>query len=58
MYAKNLPIAPKFDYPYQEQQRYSGSFTSSKSPEPLKAIPEETLKKLEEGARMLETAKR
>jgi hypothetical protein len=48
MYSKNLPIPPKFDYPYQQQQRYSGSFIVSKAPPIPKELGAETLRELEE----------
>lgn len=58
MYAKNLPVPPKFDFPYQEQQRYSGSVTTQKQPQLPKLLSAETLKRLEEGVKNLETVKR
>lgn len=58
MYAKNLPVAPKFDYPYQEQQRYSGSFTTTKQAEPPKPLSHDTLSQLAESVKRLETTKR
>ena len=53
MYAKNLPIPPKFDYPFQQQQRYSGAFIISDNPQPPKELPAETLQKIEETVRRM-----
>ena len=57
MYAKILPTPPKFDYPYQQQQRYSGSFVVASSPPPTKELSAQMLKDLEETARTLKSPK-
>ena len=46
MYAKSLPTPPKFNYPYQEQQRCSGSFVTSETRVQPEALPKETLDKI------------
>lgn len=56
MYAKNATIPPKFDYPYQSQQRYSGSFIYAPDPTPPKALPKDTLEAITESAKRLTPA--
>lgn len=58
MYSKNLPVPPKFDYPYQQQQRYSGSFIISEDAPKPKKLAAKTLKELEKTAEKLEAAKK
>lgn len=57
MYAKNQPVPPKFDYPYQEQQRYSGSFVSPKTPEVPRTLSADTIAKIAETVKRLEAEK-
>jgi hypothetical protein len=58
MYSKNLPIPPKFDYPYQQQQRYSGSFVTSEDAQKPAKLADRTLSELEKTFEKLEAAKR
>lgn len=55
MYAKNQPVPQKFDFPYQKQQRYSGSFVT-KGHKPLEPLSHDELAKIEETAKKLEEA--
>lgn len=54
MYAKNLPSPPKFNFPYQQQQRYSGSFVVTDAPEKRECLSEDTLRKISASAKKLE----
>ena len=54
MYAKNLPIPPKFDYPYQEQQRYSGALVISSHQVPGTQFSDETKKTIGKIVNLLE----
>lgn len=54
MYAKNLPTPPKFNFPYQQQQRYSGALVIVASSDREDRLSQDTIKKLEEAARKLE----
>lgn len=56
MYAKNLPIPPKFNFPYQQQQRYSGSFVVVSQADRQPGLSEDTIRKIEETAKKLEAA--
>jgi len=58
MYAKNLPVPPKFDYPYQEQQRYSGSLVYPKVRHEGTDLPDETIRQVEEALRKLGSSNR
>lgn len=53
MYSKNLPVPPKFDYPYQQQQRYSGSFVVANNPPKKTEFSAETLRELEHNVRII-----
>ena len=53
MYSKNLPVPPKFDYPYQQQQRYSGSFVVSSNPPKKTELSTSTLRELEQTVRAI-----
>lgn len=57
MYAKNLPVPPKFDFPYQQQQRYSGSLVTPTAPKPAQPLSRDTLSQVEETAKKLHAAK-
>lgn len=46
MYAKSVPVPPKFDYPYQEQQRYSGSFVVGDHGNDRPSISESTIREI------------
>jgi hypothetical protein len=58
MYAKNLPVPLKFDYPYQQQQRYSGSFVVADNQEKPKKLSEEVLRLLDETTSKLVSSKK
>lgn len=53
MYAKSVPVPPKFDYPYQEQQRYSGSFIVHEGKPEAPSISETTLREIGAAAEKL-----
>lgn len=54
MYAKNFPTPPKFKYPYQKQQRQSGSFVVTSETEGMTKLPVETVRAIEESAKKIE----
>lgn len=58
MYAKNLPSPPKFNFPYQQQQRYSGSFVQAEKPERQETLSTETLQKIAASLGNLEAAEK
>ena len=53
MYAKNQPAAPKYDFPFQEQQRYSGSFVVKPKTQESQKLSDDTIRAIEESARKL-----
>lgn len=57
MYAKSLPMPPKFDFPYQQQQRHSGSLVTPATPKPILPLSQDTLQKVQETAKKLEASK-
>lgn len=57
MYAKDLPVPPKVEFPYQAQQRYSGSFVVTEGAGPRKAFSPQEVAILEENVRRLEPSK-
>lgn len=53
MYAKSVQSPPRFDYPYQEQQRYSGAFVVSRGAERAEPLPQRTIQEITEAAQKL-----
>lgn len=59
MYDKSVPVPPKFDYPYQEQQRYSGSFVVREGGKDAPTISETTIREIAQAAeRLIPTEKK
>lgn len=56
MYAKNVSTPPKFNFPYQEQQRYSGSLIIRPKSEHSEKLSEDAVRKITASAKKLETA--
>lgn len=53
MYAKSVQSPPRFDFPYQEQQRYSGEFVVSQGAEPSAKLPQQTIREIARAAEKL-----
>lgn len=58
MYAKSVQSPPRFEYPYQEQQRYSGAFVVSQGADPAERLPQQTIREITEAAEKLAPARK
>lgn len=57
MYSKNTHTPPKFDYPYQKQQRLSGSSSPASEKQPATHLPKKTLSEMSKSAKKLAKVK-